>query len=72
MIAAIASIVSLIVVGSGVGYVIYKRYQRKIEEMATNKAKPEDNSHSTRAHIVDRSNPDAGGSPDPFGDDDIF
>jgi hypothetical protein len=72
MIAAIASIVSLIVVGSGVGYVIYRRYQRRLEEIRANKTKPLDSSHATRANIVDKSSPDAGVSPDQFDDDDRF
>jgi hypothetical protein len=70
MIAAIASIVSIIVVGSIAGYFIYKKYQRKILELAQAKAKPVDQSHSTRAHINQSCSPEAG-SPG-FDDDEKF
>jgi len=64
MIAAIVSIVALIAIGGAVGYFIYKRYQMKILELTTNKAKPVDNSHSSRTHIVNQTDM---GSPEVFG-----
>lgn len=51
MIAAIISIVAVIIVGAVIGYIVYKKYQRKIIELTEGKAKPVDQSHSTRAHI---------------------
>lgn len=70
MIAAIVSIVAVIVVGSVIGYVVYKRYQKKILEMTEAKAKPMDQSHSTRAHI-NASSPNAC-SPCGVDDEDKF
>lgn len=70
MIAAIVSIVAVIVVGSVIGYFVYKKYQKKILEMTEAKAKPVDQSHSTRAHI-NASSPN-GCSPSGIDDEDKF
>jgi uncharacterized membrane protein YebE (DUF533 family) len=51
MIAAIVSIVAVIIFGGVIGYIVYKKYQRKIIELTKAKAKPMDQSHSTRSHI---------------------
>lgn len=51
MIAAIVSIVAVILVGGVIGYFVYRKYQRKIIELTEAKAKPVDQSHSTRVHI---------------------
>jgi hypothetical protein len=55
MIAAIISIVAVIIVGAVIGYIVYKKYQKKIIELSEAKAKPVDQSHSTRAHINQNS-----------------